>query len=478
MGVVAFAIVARSAIFIFTPAHFDSDQAVIGLMAKHLSEGRALPLFLYGENYILAVEAWMAAPSFLVAGASIAALKLPLLAVNLATAFLLLRLLEKESGLRPALAAVAILPFVMPQPSTAAMLVEANGVNVEPFLYVPLLWATRRRPTWFGVIFAIGFLQREFTVFALIALVVVAAVTGDLFRRQNIRTGLAAMRVAAEVWLVITLVKPYASGAGPGTTIGEVRAPANNVTEALGRICLDSSTIVEGVGRLFSEHWARLFSATVEPLSRFGIESNITQGVAGSWLLLAAAMMWAIVRIVMAVASAKKLRREQVFGAYLFLVGLLTAATFVVARCGARGPTRYALLSMYLVVGISAWYLATEDKPVVRNTWVAVLACWCAVNAFGHARLWAEYLTNRPVAEKQLIIRHLEARGIKYAASDYWIAYYISFVTGERIIVTSSDMVRVLEYDRQVTAHASEAIRISRAPCGRQVMNGIYFCEP
>src|SRR6476619_4987918 len=117
LAIVALVILARSAIVAFWPqAQFDSDQAVIGLMAKHLSEGRALPLFLYGENYILAVEAWMAVPSSLVAGASIAALKLPLLAVNLATAFLLLRLLEKESGLRPALAAVAILPFVMPQP--------------------------------------------------------------------------------------------------------------------------------------------------------------------------------------------------------------------------------------------------------------------------------------------------------------------------------------------------------------------------
>ena len=62
---------------------------------------RAVPLFMYGQSYILAVEAWMAAPLFLLAGPSIAALKLPLLAVNLATALLLVHLLERDGGLRP-----------------------------------------------------------------------------------------------------------------------------------------------------------------------------------------------------------------------------------------------------------------------------------------------------------------------------------------------------------------------------------------
>jgi len=36
---------------------FDSDQAVVGLMAKHLSEFRSFPLFFYGQNYMLAVQA-------------------------------------------------------------------------------------------------------------------------------------------------------------------------------------------------------------------------------------------------------------------------------------------------------------------------------------------------------------------------------------------------------------------------------------
>jgi len=175
MAIVAGAIVARSVVFIFwEQSYFDSDQAVIGLMGKHLSELRAFPLFLYGQNYILAVEAWMAALSFRLLGVSVAALKLPLLAVNLAVAYLLLRLLEREAGLKPALAGVAASFFVLAPPGTAAMLVEASGVNIEPFLYTLLIWLTRRRPGWCGAIFAVGFMQREFTLYSLLGLAIVA----------------------------------------------------------------------------------------------------------------------------------------------------------------------------------------------------------------------------------------------------------------------------------------------------------------
>src|SRR5213082_2341714 len=86
---------------------FDSDQAIVGLMAKHLAEGRAFPLFFYGQHYMLAVEPWLAAPIFKVAGASVTTLKLPLLGINIAIAVLLLWILTKRIGLKASDAFVA-----------------------------------------------------------------------------------------------------------------------------------------------------------------------------------------------------------------------------------------------------------------------------------------------------------------------------------------------------------------------------------
>jgi hypothetical protein len=176
----------RSAVFVlWEESHYDADQAVMGLMAKHLSEGRAFPVFLYGSNHILAVQAWLAAPVFLIAGVSVTALKLPILAINVAIALLLMGSLERFAGLRPAVAWIPVLFFALPAPITSARLLEASGGNVEPLLYALLMWMTRRRPVWCGLLFGIGFLQREFTIYALIALLAVEAIEGPCSPEQD-----------------------------------------------------------------------------------------------------------------------------------------------------------------------------------------------------------------------------------------------------------------------------------------------------
>src|SRR5918992_4738898 len=90
-------VILRSIVFVFwEQSQFDADQAIVGLMAKHLAELRAFPLFYYGQTYMLGVEAWLAAPLFAVAGVSATALKLPLLAMNVVIAVLLVRTFERE----------------------------------------------------------------------------------------------------------------------------------------------------------------------------------------------------------------------------------------------------------------------------------------------------------------------------------------------------------------------------------------------
>ena len=75
---------------------------------------------------------------FLIAGASVAALKLPLLAMNIAIALLLLpRIYRGEVGLNPWLALVATLFFVLPAPGTVdAASSRRTAANVEPRSYM------------------------------------------------------------------------------------------------------------------------------------------------------------------------------------------------------------------------------------------------------------------------------------------------------------------------------------------------------
>lgn len=480
LAAVVVVILVRSAIFVFwEQAHFDSDQAVIGLMAKQLSEGRAFPMFLYGSNYIFAVEAWMAAPVFRVFGASVAMLKLPLLAINIAVGLLLVWVLEREGDLQPRYAAVATVFFMLPPPGTTTMLLEASGVNVEPFLYTILLWVTRRHPAWFGAIFAVGFLQREFTVYALVALVIVAAVSGALFTRDGARRAVIATCAAAAVWAIVAFLRPYSSAAGPGTSIADMRT-TNNVREAMGRICFDPGATFEGLKTLVGVHWMRLFGLRVEPLLNFSIDSTVSEGVRGAWVLLAAAAGLALARITGAVITTRSVPRRQCFAMYLTLVGVISGAAFVLLRCGAVGPLRYALLSILAAVGVSAWYLQIEHESRLRIAFIGLVSAWALVSAIGHGRLWTEYVTHPPVGGKRQLVKALESRGVRYGIADYWDAYAVSFLTKEQIIMKAEGFPRIYQYDREVEAHLAEAVRISRTPCpgGEEAMPGRYLCPP
>lgn len=163
------------------------------------------------------------------------------------------------------------------------------------------------------------------------------------------------------------------------------------------------------------------------------------------------------------------------------LVGALSAGVLALGRCGAVETIRYDLLSILGAVGLAAWFLAVERRRALRYFGGGVIVAWAAMSVLGHARIWREYESQHPpVGDKMLIVRNLEVRGIKYARSDYWIAYYVTFMTNERIIVAAEEAPRIVEYQEQVEAHRAEAIRISRTPCGggTLIFEGVYFCPP
>jgi hypothetical protein len=478
-GAVTAPILFRSAIFVFgSTLSFDSDEAVFGLMGKHLAEGRAFPLFMYGQSYILAVEAWLAAPIFLLFGVSIPALKLPLLAVNLATGILLVWLLEREVGLRPVHGFIASLFFVLAPPGTVGTLLSASGGNPEPFLYVLLLWMTQRRPVWFGLIAGLGFLHREFTVYAVAAILVLDGVAWARGTRVEWRPLFRGFRVAAEAWLVVQVLRPVASAAGPGTTIASIPyAPPNNLLEVLNRSCFEVRTMVTGVGRLVDVHWPRLFGTDPMPVRAFGLDSRVVQGLPGLGLLLGGLVLVMVVRIAMSGGWAAWWSRYR-FCAYLVILGGLSAAVYVVARCGTVSPLRYDLLSIIALVGLTGWFLAVERRTWLRRAAMCVVVLWAGVSGFAHARIWTEYVPTPRVGAKTIIVRTLDSRRIRYASADYWIAYYVTFLSAERIIVASEDVVRIQAYNREVAAHHDQAVRVSRAPCpdGSSIAPGLYLC--
>ena len=477
---VAALVLARAAIFLLSPeAYFDSDQAIVGLMAKHLSELRAFPVFFYGQTYMLGVEAWLAAPLFAVFGASPAVLKVPLLAMNLAVALLLVGIFQRELKLTALQAAAVSLPFILPSAGLSAELMNANGGSLEPFLYVILLWIVRPRAWLLGLVFGIGFLNREFTVYGLAAMAVLEAADRTLVTRAGARRWAQVLATAALVWLAVQGLARLSSASGPGTTIHDTLTASNNLAELAARTCVSPARAIAGAGKLATIHWPAMLGTAPLPLAAFAIESRVSQGLAGSSWLPAAVVLLSAIGLAVRRAGARGAPPR--FAQYLVLAGTFSVAGYLFGRCGEVNfySMRYELLSVLAIVGLGAWFVHARPPRPLFAAWAIVFGAWMLLLAVPHVRFGLEYATRPPVPAKHQLIRALEAQGIRYGRADYWLAYYIDFLTRERMIFAADEPQRILIYNAIVADHAADAVRLSRRPCegGTALIPGVYRCR-
>ena len=85
---------ARFAVLLASQTHVHSDEAIIGLMGKHILEGRYFPFYMYGQPYNAgaAWEAYLAAIAFAFFGISVMSLKSCIVVLSLLSLFLFYRM--------------------------------------------------------------------------------------------------------------------------------------------------------------------------------------------------------------------------------------------------------------------------------------------------------------------------------------------------------------------------------------------------
>jgi len=464
----AAAVVLRSAVFVwFEQAHFDADQAITGLMARDLAHGQGFPLYFYGQHYLLAVEAWLAAPSVLLLGTSVAALKLPVLALNLAAVTLLLWLLVRDGGLTPGAALIASAFVVVPPPVTASRMVEAVGCNIEPFVFLALLWLLRARPVWFGIVLAVGTLTREFVAYGAAALAVIALLERRDREPGALRyLGLAAIGIGA-VAIAVTLLTPAAS----------------NVTSTKSAPTLagiDPTALLPHAATLATRILPTLLGARRDPLAHFNIASARAAG--HEWLapLLLAAGAFILIRL--AAVLGRRSTARQLLGApflwYLLLVGVQAAAAFVLISNTDDMQFRYVLLALFLPTALVALHLRVEPRRALRLVTIGATTVWACASLADHAALLGEYAAHRPPNVVRELALYLEANGIRYGEADYWTAYHVTYLTDTRVVLTPRTLIRIPAYAQLVAAHPESAARIGPDPCpGGARIRRWYVCR-
>jgi len=458
-------VILRSAIPLVTERSLDSDQAVVGLMAKHASEFRNFPLFFYGQNYMLGVQAWLAAPFFWIGGPTALMLRLPLLLINAGVVWGLIAVFQRL-GLRPAMGLVAVLPLAMTTPIMSDALLRPLGAAVEPFAWVLILWVLRRRPWWFGLVFCIGTLHREFVVYAAPAWVVAQWYEG---RWWTIRDLAKALSTFAVVWLVIDILKRSINLYGPAG--GEFAAESLLMQSQQIAMWLSLDAYGDRVWHLLSSGVPDMFGARSYRLASYhGMFSALSTGSLMAGAALALALLIAGIRVFSRSAESSS-RAAGAFAWYLGIIGLLAIAGYGLnggLDVAATPVIRYALFVLFIPVALLGAFLQRERHPVFRAVVVSLVCVWAASTSVDAVRVATEYVQSPPDNPHRELADYLVRHDIHYARGLYWDAYIVTFLARERVIVSSIEQVRISAYGAQVEAHGAEVVNLVREPCGGQ----------
>jgi hypothetical protein len=453
---------------------FDSDQAIVGLMAKHLSELRTFPLFFYGQDYMLGVESWIAAPFFRLGGPTLAMLRLPLVIVNGIVAVWLLRQLARSIG-SPWLALAAILPFAAATPVLSAELLETLGASVEPFLYVLILWALRRRPLAFGFVFALGFLHREFTVFA--ALATVVASWWETGRWNVFRTGWLVRAACGflAVWVVIDQLKRRINLFGPAGG-GFAAAPLSlQLQSLLSRLVVRPTSMMPKLQQVLLEALPDMLGMRpVQPL-RYGMNASVVVGswvVGGALLAVAALCIVRIAALWRSHGTAMVRRSLSPFCIYIAAIGAQAIVAYSLSDAvspDAAPILRYAFLALFAPIALVTALFELDRTRPFRAVVAALLCVVAAFSVADNLRVIGEYRSAPPANEHRILADDLVAHHIRYGTAVYWDAYITDFLARERVILASTDKVRISAYQAKVD-DSPMRVRVLRQPCsGRQV---------
>jgi hypothetical protein len=82
-----------------------------------------------------------------------------------------------------------------------------------------------------------------------------------------------------------------------------------------------------------------------------------------------------------------------------------------------------------------------------------------------NASLARQYIVSPPPSPHRTVADYLSSHDVRYGWGSYWDSYRVTFLSRERIIVASEDVVRITAYQTIVEQNQPSAIRLVRLPC-------------
>lgn len=453
----------------------NSDEATNALMALHIAHHGELPIFVYGQAYVGAIEAYVAAALFLLFGVSDVALRLGVVlfcSLFLGALYLLARLLyDRRVGL------VSVIILGLGDPEMLSRQLEASGGYMEMLVFatVALLLASwlvlsdsqrgsgRRYAAYGGVglMCGLGFWSH----FIILSLLLAPALLLLFFRRDELRTRASLCLLAGLlVGLLPVILNDLASfphqttigtllalyGAG-GTGATHVQAPlAQRLAGALA-VGFPLFTGGQPVCTLPPQApWPLPPHPGAHTILCTAVHGMWSGGFAAVWLLAAAGAVAALRRwrgAGLHTAGGRSVRALS--GCRLAVLGAAGLTTFLYMMSPApaispRPSARY-LIDLWIAVPCLVAVLLTSSRggrwTTVRTVGkMGILAGLLAVMTLGTIDVihqipymqWQSW-------EQNALIGHLEEIGATRIYTDYWTCYRTIYQSRERILCAVLD---------------------------------------
>ncbi|MFC3501698.1 hypothetical protein ACFOOK_12105 [Micromonospora krabiensis] len=455
----------RLVLTLYTVPASNSDEATFGLAALHISEGRAHPVFLYGQRYMGMLESYLAAPLIWLAGPSWPVLRLPMLVLYALFLYLIHRLTRRVCAPWFATFVVGLLALGPERVVRDQLTVVGGRPEAKPAVVLMLLIA---------VGLAAGTIHRRRLAVGLFGLLAGLALWSDwLIAPYLLVAGLLLLYAARREllgWAGALLVAGFAVGVAPMTWANVVAPPGQDSWSVLREISTRPGP---------EPSWSlRLRGGLVEGVPLAGGLCPIDG--CGRWqewfgylypLLLLVAAALAVIFYRRTAGGPRGRRIGPVTHLTLVAGAALTLLSYVRSPLAALDPLANARYLSLLQISLPA---------VLWPLWLAAVAGWRGtVGAFGRLTGAVATLVLAALAVTSLVVtaryatdgvaasREEERRARELAAvlradgphevyGDYWICNRLVFDTAEEVVCGVVDdnlqpgQNRYLPYWRQV----------------------------
>jgi len=411
----------------------DSDEAVVGLMARHVLHGQ-FSTFYWGAGYGGTIESVLTAPIFFVFGSSWLALRIVPIILSGVAALVVWRIGRRLYG-EPAASVAGALLWVWPPFLVAHLTQQQSGFYASGLVFCTVLILlalraveapTRLRVGTFGFVAGVA-LWNDVQLVTIIAPLVVW-----LCWRQR--------AVLAQAWLAVPLLLV---GASPWVVW--------NLRHDFGSFNTHITTSSSYPHRL------RLFLSPLLPML-LGLRSLYVQQP-----VLSAVFVDLVLFVLLAAFAYGAYRSRRRDTIVLYIIGLAFPFIYALTRAAIVTDEPRYLLQLSPVLALLLGQ-AVSARRHVRTASIAVAAAALTLSGITLARAasWRDSHPRNPAIaprDIQPLLRILDAARIDRVYAQYWVAYRIDFETNERIIAAESKLKSVRFVDGKPIPGAYPEVR-------------------